>query len=300
MKSEERHQLLTNDLGVVTERTVGFFERHLGTVIGVVCGALLLAAIGFWWTRSSGADNAAGWTMLDSAQNLEEFGTVLDKFKGKPPGQWAQLQIAETTMRTGLPQMFTNRESAVADLKRAREGFESLLQDKTAQPVIRERSMWGLALCLEATCDGNTAKAIEAFERLLSEFPDTIFKTVAKDRITALNRPGAKEFYAWFSKETPKPPEIRPRDFKTDGTDKDDPDNDPDDFEPKLPAKVEPETKSDAPPVTDEKPDTPAKPADAENPAEPAKPVEPPKSGEAEKPTETESVKNQDKPPEKN
>ena len=214
MKSEERHQLLTNDLGVVTERTVGFFEQHLMTIISSACAALLVAALGFWWTRSTETDVEAGWTLLDSAQNLEEFGNVVDKFKDKPAGQWAQLIVSETNLKTALPLMFTNRDIALTDIKSAREGFEKLLQEKTASPHIRERALWGLALCLETTSDGTTTKAIEAYERLLAEYPDTIFKVVAEDRVSTLKKDGAKDFYAWFSKESPKPPEARPRDFK--------------------------------------------------------------------------------------
>jgi len=232
MNSEERHQLLTNDLGVVTTRTVGFFERHLGTLIGAVSLILLLAGGIYFWTQTSGTETATGWTMLDTAQNLEEFGTVVDKYKGKPPGQWAQLFVAETNLKTALPLMFSNREIAIVDLKSAREGFESLLQQSGVDPTIRERALWGFALCLESTSDGNTTKAVEAYEKLIQEFPESIFKTVAEERAAALKRDTAKDFYAWFSRENPKPPDARPRDFKNDSgrLGGDDATESPDDF----------------------------------------------------------------------
>lgn len=255
MKSEERHQLLTNDLQVVTTQTVGFAERHLGTVIAIVCGVLVVVAAGTWWSNASNTENAAGWTMLDSATNLEEFGDVVDKYKGTPPGQWAQLRVSEKTLQNALPLMFSNRAIANADLKRAREGFDSLLQQKNVSPVIRERSLWGLALCLEAGCDGDTSKAREAYERLLTDFPTTYFKVVAEDRIAALKRSDAGEFYAWFSKENPKPPEARPRDFKPNGVDLPAPkDPDDDDFDAEMKAKVPGEKPAAEKPATDEKP----------------------------------------------
>lgn len=248
MKSEERHQLLQNDLQVVTTKTVGFFERHLMTMIGVVVGVLFIALVAAWWNQSSQAGSAAGWTMLDSAiggNSLEEFGDVADKFKGKPPGQWAQLQIAEKTLQSAMPLMFTNRDIALADLKRAREGFDALLQDKSVSPAIRERALWGLALTLETGCDGDTAKPIEAYERLLSDFPDSIFKSVADERIRALKKPSSREFYTWFSKEKPKPTDIQPRDFRTDGSNPHGfpfPAEDTDDFKPKLSDEKKPST----------------------------------------------------------
>lgn len=212
MKSEERHQLMQNDLQVVTNRTVGFAERHLGTVIAVVCVVAVIGVVALVWSNTTDTSNEAGWTSLDTAKNLEDLGDVADKYKGKPPGQWAQLQISEKTLQTAMPLMFTSREIALADLKRAREGFESLLKDTGSSPLIRERSLWGLALCLETGCDGDVTKPVEAYQRLITEFAETPFKKVAEQRIQALKRGDSADFYAWFSKENPKPPEIRPRD----------------------------------------------------------------------------------------
>ena len=288
MKSEERHQLLTNDLGVVTTKTAGFLERHSGTTIAVACGTLLVAAIGFWWTAGSVADNSAGWALLDSAKNIDDFGNIVDKFKGKPPAQWAQLQIAEKNLQSALPLMFSNRELALTDLKSAREGFDALVQDKTVQSTIRERSLWGLALCLESGCDGDTSKPIAAFNHLLEEFPSSIFKPVAEQRLAALKQKDAADFYAWFSKETPKPPEVRPRDFKTDGVELPAPANpadEKDDDTEKAPASPKAEEKEEkTPAATDPAPATP----------EPAKPVE------GEKTNATDAPKADDKPIEKN
>jgi hypothetical protein len=288
MKSEERHQLLTNDLGVVTEKTVGFFERHLGSIVGIVGAALLLAAVGYWWTRSAETEVETGWTLLrsaQSAQSLDEYGNIVDKFKDKPAGQWAQLIVAETNLKAAMPLMFTNREIALADIKTARQGFESLLQEKTASPHIRERALWGLALCLEATCDGNTAKVIEAYEKLLSDFPDTIFKAVADDRIATLKKDGAKEFYAWFSKEDPKPPEARPRDFKNEGKD---PLDESDDFAPNTSKSGKTDIKSETLPEPDKKPEGGDEPAESTKPIEGDQPVEKKESVELPEPKASE------------
>lgn len=214
MKTEEQRELLTNDLGVATEKAVGFFERNVGLIAAVICAALVLGGMSYWLsTRGSEADEAS-WTLLRSSQSLEELGNVVDKYKNQPAGHWAQLVVSEANLRTAMPLMFTNRELATADVKSARQGFEELLQAGSVDPIVRERALWGLALCLETTCDGNTDKVIEAYEKLLKDFPDSMFKAVADDRIKTLKKEGSKEFYAWFSKEKPKPPEARPKDFK--------------------------------------------------------------------------------------
>lgn len=301
MKSEERHQLLQNDLQVVTTRTVGFAERHLGTVIAVVCVVALIGVVALVWSNTTDTTSAAGWTLLDTAKNIEDLGEVADKYKGKPPGQWAQLQISEKTLQTAMPLMFTSREIALADLKRAREGFESLLKDSSSSPLIRERSLWGLALCLETGCDGDVTKPVEAYQRLITEFSETPFKKVAEQRIQALKRGDSAEFYAWFSKENPKPPEIRPRDgasrINSLAPDQDpfeaDPKNEPD-----FKSAVEEKLKKD-------KPDLPEQKTDGEKPVEKVEEGSKPESTDAskpedgEKPPGTDAPKDGDKPTDK-
>jgi len=300
MKSEERHQLLTNDLSVVTTKTVGFFERHLETAIAVVCVVAVLAAFGFWWTRSTQSDNTAGWTMLDSAQKLEDLENVADRFKGKPPGQWADLKVAERAVQNAMPLMFTNRPLALAELKSARDRFELLIKDPSVPPTIRERALWGLSLCLETTCDGDTSKPIAALESLITDFPDTIFRTVAEERIATLKSGDAKEFYAWFITEDPKPAENRPNDFDRNLPSPGSAPFTEEDMEDEtgLPVDVKPPVieKPAVPESSTNKTEELTKPADkpdSEKAVESAKPVD------GEKPAATEPPKDGDKAPEK-
>lgn len=283
MKSEERHQLLTNDLGVVTKNVAGAFEQHAATLIAVVVGVFVAFGIGFWWTRASESDVATAWTRLDTAQTLEDFGDIADRYKGKPAGQWALLFSSERILQTAMPLMFTNRDLAVQDIKKAREGFESLLAERNVLASIRERAMWGLALSLETTCDGDTAKPLKAYERLLAEFPDTMFKAVAEERLSALKNKDAAEFYTWFSKENPEPPEARPRDFKDgvslpapkDPASAKDMNEDLDDFIPKKSIEQDkPADKtSENPPATENKKEDSSDKPKAEQPAESEKPA---------------------------
>ena len=308
MKSEERHQLLTNDLGVVTTKTATFVESHGVTIASVVCGILLLAGIGFYWSQSTEAEFEEGWYRLDTAKNLDEFDEVSRKFKGTPPAVWAKLQVAEQTLQNAMPLMFTNRELALADLKSALGEYETLVHEKGVPSAVRERALWGIARCLETTCDGDTSKAIEAYQSLITEFPETIYKPQAEERMLALKKPSAAEFYGWFSKEKPKPPEIRPKDFDPNavnlpspGQPKDDGDDDDEKSAADKPAAEKPQTDaSSAAPATNEtaeKPQDTTKPADkpeTEKPAEAAKPAEP------EKPAATDPPKDAAKPNDKN
>ncbi|MEK6259415.1 MAG: tetratricopeptide repeat protein [Planctomycetota bacterium] len=212
MKSEERHRLRENELEHVVKTTGSVLERHATTIVAVVCGVMLVAAVVIWWMRQTTATSSTAWTLLENAQSVDDFGSIAEKYKNTPAGDWARLRESEANLRSGGEVLFSDRDLANTDLKRAREGFEQLLASSSTSPIIRERAIWGLARCLESTSDGDTTKAIEAYQRLLNDFPETIYKPFAEDRIAALKTGGTKEFYAWFSKQNPKPADIRPKD----------------------------------------------------------------------------------------
>ena len=212
MKSEERHRLQANELQQVVKTTGSLLERHATTIVAVVCGVMLVAAASIWWMRQSTATSSAAWTLLENAQSVDDFGSIAEKYKNTPAGDWAKLRESEANLRSGSDVLFTDRDLANTDLKRAREGFEQLMASASTDPAVRERAVWGLARCLESTSDGDTTKATEAYQRLLNDFPETIYKPFAEDRISALKTGGTKEFYAWFSKQNPKPADIRPKD----------------------------------------------------------------------------------------
>jgi len=88
-----------------------------------------------------------------------------------------------------------------------------------------------LAKSTEAQSDGDTAKSIEGYAALLNQFPKSIYKAAAEERIESLKSPEAKEFYAWFHKQNPKPADLKkPKDGLPEGHPPIDslPDNKPD------------------------------------------------------------------------
>jgi hypothetical protein len=76
---------------------------------------------------------------------------------------------------------------------------------------VMERALFGLARAKEALPDKNLGPskvddaAIETYQRLLTEFPISIYKDFAESRIAALKTGTAQDFYAWFEQQNPKP-----------------------------------------------------------------------------------------------
>jgi hypothetical protein len=212
MNTEERHRLNTNELGQTVQAVGSQFEQHGSKIVGAICAVLLIAAGIVWWVRQSTATSTEAWSMLQSAKDVEALSEVADKFAGTAPGRWGRLRQAETYLQTGLPNILTDREAANIDLKKAKASYQQLVDDAQAEPTIRERALWGLAFTTETMSDGDTSKAIECYQSLLKEFPETFYKPDVEARIASLKTGGSKEFYAWFSKQNPKRSDPRPND----------------------------------------------------------------------------------------
>jgi hypothetical protein len=214
MKSEHRHELQQNDLGKLTQKVTPWVERHGLQVLAGVVVVLVLGGGVLWWTSQAVTAGSAGWTQLATAQTVEDYAAVVEQHGDSLAGAWARLRGAELNLETGIQAAFTDREAADLDLKRAKEDFEKVLAAKVTLPApVKERAMLGLARTLEATCDGNTAPVVEAYQSLLKQFPDSVYKTHVDQRVKELQSASAGEFYKWFHAQQPKPPEFtKPKD----------------------------------------------------------------------------------------
>jgi hypothetical protein len=177
-------------------------------LIGFVVVALVLLA-GIFWFRSSGARHTAGWDEFIKCRAPEDFLAVADNYPGLPVGEWARLQAARQFMSEGLAQALTNRETSDERLTKAKDSFDELIHSGR-QPEVREESLYGLATCLEALSDGKDETAIDAYQQLLQEFPESQHRLWANERVAALKLKSTEGFYAWFRQQNPKPAE-RPK-----------------------------------------------------------------------------------------
>lgn len=293
MDSEHRHHLQQNDLSQAILKATPWFERY-GTqaLIALVVVVVLLVGGSIWWSAASNAD-AAAWSAASLASTVDEFGDVIDKYPGTLPAAWAHLRSGELNLESGVNAMFRDRELGLKDLEAARKHFDAVLSATVAVPDnVRQRGMLGLAKVLEATSDGDTQPAIDAYERLLKQAPNSIYKPGVEQRIAELKSGGAKEFYAWFQQQKPKPtPFPGPRDGQSGPNTEDNPfafppaaapprgttiETEPTDAKPSeeaAPTESAPESATDKPAAPPEKPAEQPAPA-AASPADSAAPQE--------------------------
>jgi hypothetical protein len=221
MKGEHRHELQTNELGKFTEKVGGFLEVHGNRLMIGVCVASLVASLIIYWVRKQNNAEASAWRELSSAMastKPDDFYDVWEAYPGTPTGLWARALEGDRRLRLGVENLFKNLELGQQELEKARKAFQTVIDDRRAPADVREQSFMGLGRTYESLAE--TADAVKAYEMLVKEFPNSLFKEDAEERIEVLKQSSGQEFYAWFSKyPRPKLQGRRPLDRFGEGTD---------------------------------------------------------------------------------
>lgn len=202
-----------NALPTTTSPIVKWFDQHGNTATAIICVAMIGGAIWFSYHRTSSGRSEQAWARFSQARTAEDFAGIAEDFPSTEVGAWARLSEGERLLESGISLMFTDRTAGLGDLKKADEALRKVINASNAQPIARERAQWALAKAVETQSDADSTKAVAAYEAFLKEFPKSAYKTAAEERIETLKSDRAKEFYAWFHKQTPKPADrAKPKD----------------------------------------------------------------------------------------
>lgn len=213
MKSEHRHDLQTNDLGKLMVQAEPFVEKY-GVKAIVAVGVIFVLVLGYFsWSSSRTGQEAEGWTRLAACTSTADFETVAEDFSGTKVAQWALVHAAESHLQSGIRSSFTDRSAGDRDLADAKEQFQKLLDSASTLPEIRERALFGMARAEESGSDGDLKNASELYTKLIQEYPESIFRKLAEQRVkpvegekvAVLDQEETKNFYKWFHAQNPKP-----------------------------------------------------------------------------------------------
>jgi hypothetical protein len=206
----DRHYVHQEDevaLAKILKESRPWLEQYGTTIIYSVAAVLAVSAVGVYVARRPPATAAESSGLL-MASSVEEYQTVADSAPDSPIGIVARLRQAELSLDEAAGQLFTDREKSVKTLDNAARTFGNLADRKDLNSDLRERVLAGVARVLECRCDGTDATvkpAIEAWEKLLKEYPDSkMFKDIAESRVKTLKSDNSKAFYAWFHTQNPK------------------------------------------------------------------------------------------------
>ena len=273
-------------------------EPHTNKIIlAIILGTLGLVAYQVF-ARSAAAKTSEAWSKYATCTSADDYKEVADDHPGSPVEAWSRLEAARNYIQSGVRLSMTNRKASDESLENGKAQLEKLLGNPATSDEVREQALSQMAVCLEALCDGDVKPVVEAYQKLLDKFPETHYGPWAKHRLEELKKPETAEFYAWFRKAQPAPPERpKPRDVKpgelpnvnlfpddtdplppgTSGAAPVAPETKPTEGTPAVPA---PETPAPETPATETKPAE-GKPAEA-----PATPTDKPAETPAEKPAE--------------
>ena len=185
-----------------------FLEQY-GTAF--IYGAALLLAVAavVVYVARRPPETAAESAKLLKAETPEEFADIADNSPDTTIGRIASLREAELILQNALRNLFTNRKVGTEELEQAEKIYRNLDDTRALDAEGQLKIVVGLARIAEARCtgdDASTKTAIDAWDRVLTDFPDSkVFSTLAEDRKKKLALPATKDFYAWFQQQNPAP-----------------------------------------------------------------------------------------------
>lgn len=178
---------------------------------GAIALVILFAAASYV-ANSGRAGAEESWSKFAAAESAADFANVASDYPNTDVAIWARLTEGEMLLREAVQLQFSDRAAAVGQFKKAGEALDAVIDKADRLPTAKERALLGKARLLEATSDGNMDAAIAAYEKVKG-IPNSIYASLVDSRIEALKQDDTKSFYAWFSKQTPKPEDrARPQD----------------------------------------------------------------------------------------
>ena len=212
MSTGEQQQLHGSDAADMADHGPSLIEQYGKQIVfGVIALVIIFAVMAL--VANTGREGAEkSWSQFAKAQVAADFANVASDYPGTEVAVWARLTEGEMLLREAVQLQFNDRAAANGEFKKAGEALDSVLANPKLPPAARERALLGKARLLEATSDGNMDEAIAAYEKVKG-IPNSIYAKLVDSRIEALKKDDTKSFYAWFSKQSPKPEDrARPRD----------------------------------------------------------------------------------------
>ena len=206
--STDQPQTQEPEAGPVSGETNDLLQEYAPKAVGGIIAVLVVIGFVVWFMEGSEAESEAVWARFAQAQTAGDagaFASIADEFPNHPGGAWARLREAQSYLQEATGLQTKDRDAADAELKKAKEALEAFNSLSNVSPEAKLQAELCSAWLLEATCDGDTAKAISAYEGFLKNYPGSYYEPYLTDRIAALKTDDAKAFYAWFDEQNPTP-----------------------------------------------------------------------------------------------
>jgi tetratricopeptide (TPR) repeat protein len=179
-------------LGRWTHRVLRNPKRYLGWAAAIAAGVFVLVAV--WNLSTAGRSNTPEvWAKLESAKGKQERVDLAKEYPNSPVSSWALLQAAKEYYVDGLMDLPNNRDVALPSLKKALDLFDQVEKEAPKDSPQARAAALGKARTLEAR--NELTKAIEQYQFVAKNWPDTPEADQARQFAQALQKPEAAAFY---------------------------------------------------------------------------------------------------------
>ena len=211
MKSETRHELQKTEIEKWTAAGSKFFETYGKYIVVGLVAIVGLTVLGIWFFTRGNSTKEAATQQLMTATDTKGYLSVAENpdYGELATSPLARLRAAEEQLDPAIKLYFESTEAGKAALKKAQENFQAAIDSDKLLPDDKERALYKYAVVTESLSGKDTSKAIAAYKALLSEFPESNYKTIANERIKVLQTEDAKEFYAFLSTYQRKPGDLK-------------------------------------------------------------------------------------------
>ena len=222
MKAQRRHELEHNKLAEWVARVYQRVRPYAGKTVLLVVALVAIYAVFSVWRRYTAQGASAAWeTIFDATNPMNQGGLIeLEKLAEESPGsiagRWAAVKAADKRLDIGCDMLFTNKEDAAQELKKAVAGYTAAIEGKhKGESDLQERAVFGRARAYEALAGaypGNLEdldKAIADYQEVGNTWPDGPYGALAKRQLAELQSVQGRKFYDKFAAFKPRPPAPR-------------------------------------------------------------------------------------------
>jgi hypothetical protein len=198
MKAEHRKELETNALADWIGRCLQSGKTASKNTYVVGALALLIAAgiVAYFVIRNaSGKAHSERWYNLDKAGTIAELDKLAGENRGTMVARAARFEVARALLAQGVQNLANpdQHASAVESLEKARSLYEELAPQAKDTPVLQQEALMGVATAEESLVgsskDASLDKAMEYYQRVADQFPDTFQGNAARKRAELLKDP---------------------------------------------------------------------------------------------------------------
>jgi tetratricopeptide (TPR) repeat protein len=198
MKAEHRKELQTNLLAdrlgrIMQSLRDGTWKIHPSTkgwLIGAAVVAVVALIIGWRiYVNVSAKNTSAEWVRIDDATSLNDLEHIVEQDPNGKPTRIARFQMARIHLHKGMERFCSSapgaREEALENLEKAAKLYDELASASKSTPILAQEALMGIAKAKEALDELDAAR--DAYEKLASQYPDSVNGKKAAERLKKLN-----------------------------------------------------------------------------------------------------------------